>query len=737
MPVIHSSPHPKNDRSFQEEVVGFIGDPYPNVGKGGGVEPGYDAHEWAPVGGHSAFERGLDPASVLEPKSNSPPRDVQAPPATGRPELERQNSPSNRHSHHHQEVGGHSVFERGLDPASVLEPKLDSPPRDVQARPATGRPEFERQDSPSNGRSNPHQAVNGHSVFERGLDPASVLEPKPDSPPRDVQARPVTSRSEFERQDSPSNGRSHPHQAVNGHSVFERGLDPASVLEPKPDSSPRDVQARPATGRPEFERQHSASNRRSHPQHAVTDHSVFERGLDPASVLEPKPDSPPRDVQARPATGRSEFERQHSPSNGRSHHQHAVSDHSVTGLGLDTGTVEAIKSHSPSGGQAPRLPTDGPESERQYSPLNRRSHHQHATKSHSPNGGQAPRLPTGGPESERQQSPSNRRSHHQHAVSGHSVTGLGLDTGTVEAIKSHSPSGGQAPRLPSGGPESERQYSPSNGHSHHQHAFPREGNMTPYPAGDLYRSVSFAGSSRGRPSFGRSPFEDDEDDEDEDDDDEGEWFDEQNLEDPDDEEGRVFFPPRIGRGRTWDPSDGEEFERRFDDEDEEDFDEEDEEDEEFEEVFAPPRGHFRSEIMPRRGQPRLHWGPMRRLGPLPLETRPDYSPSLSFGRLPRSYMDPRIMRGRGMGSSMMNRGGMYNIPVRGGPPLSRGNSMREEPVFRKRARFVDRPSSITSSVPGFQHLPGVFRPPSRSGGSIKRAMKWLTKPNSQYYTFLL
>ena len=628
MPVIHSSPHPCNDRSLLEDIPGFVEDPYPNVGKGGGVEPGCDAHEMAPVSGHSVFERGLDPASVFEPKSNSPPRDVQAPPATGGPEFERQNSPSNGHSHHRHAVTSHSVFERGLDPASVLEPKPDSPPRDVQAPPATGGPEFERQNSPSNGHSHHRHAVTGHSVFERGLDPASVLEPKHDSPPRDVQAPPASGRPEFERQNSASNGRSHPQQAVNGHSVTARDLNPGSVQATKSYNPTRGVQAPPATDRPEFERQDSASN-------------------------------------------------------GRSHQQDVVSGHSVTGLGLDTGSVQATKSYSPRGGQA--LP-----------------------------------FATGRSEFERQHSPSNRRSHHQHAVSGHSDTGLGLDTGSVHATKSYGPSGGQAPPPTTGGPEFERQYSPSNGHSHHQHTFPREGNMNPYPAGKWYRSVSFAGSPRGRPSFGRSSFEDDEDD---DDDDEGEWFDEQFFEDPDDEEERVFFPPRMGRGRTWDSSDGEEFERRFDDEDEEDFDEG------FEEAFAPPRDHFRSDLMPRRGQPRLHWGPMRRLSPLPLETRPDYSPSLSF-EIPRSYMDPRIMRGRGMGSSMLNRGGMHSIPVHGGPPLSRGNSMRQEPVFRKRARFVDRPSSITSSVPGFQHLPGGFRPPSRSGGSIKRAMKWLTKPNS-------
>ena len=347
-------------------------------------------------------------------------------------------------------------------------------------------------------------------------------------------------------------------------------------------------------------------------------------------------------------------------------------------------------------------------------------------------------------------------------VSGH---GRGMYPGSGNVTMSYSPRGGQAPPLATGRREFERQHSP-NRHSHRQHE-----NMNPYPMEGRYRGVSFDGRPGGRPSFGRSYSDDDEDDEDE-----GEWFDEENS---DDEEEQVFFPPKMGRGRgrgrgrdhAWDSSDGEEFERRFDDEDEEDFDEEDEEDEEFEEAFAQPRGHFRGGMMPRRGHPRFHRGAMHRSSPPPLETPPDSPPPLSFGALPRNNMDPRMMRGRDMdprmmrgrdmdprmmrgrdmdprmmrgrrmSPSMMNRGGMRNIPVRGGPPFSRGNSMRRGPVSRKRARFVESPSSTTSSdsrdVRRFQRLSGGFRPPSRSGGSIKRAMKWLTKPDSQYYTLLL
>ena len=348
--------------------------------------------------------------------------------------------------------------------------------------------------------------------------------------------------------------------------------------------------------------------------------------------------------------------------------------------------------------------------------------------------------------------------------------GRGMYPGSERVTMSYSPRGGQAPPLAPGRRQFERQHSP-NRHSHRQHE-----NMNPHPMEGRYRGVSFAGRPGGRPSFARSYSDDDEDDEDE-----GEWFDEENT---DDEEERVFFPPKMGRGRgrghAWDSSDGEEFERRFDDEDEEDFDEEDEEDEEFEEAFAQPRGHFRGGMMPGRGHPRLHRGAMRGSSPPPLETPPDSPPSLSFGTLPHNMdprmmrgrdmdprmmrgrdmdprmmrgrdmdprmmrgrdMGPRMMRGRGMSPSMMNRGGVRNIPVRGGPPFSRGNSMRQGPVSRKRARFVDSHSSTTSSdsrdVPRFQRPSGGFRPPSRSGGSIKRAMKWLTKPDGQYYTLLL
>ena len=286
-----------------------------------------------------------------------------------------------------------------------------------------------------------------------------------------------------------------------------------------------------------------------------------------------------------------------------------------------------------------------------------------------------------------------------------SVAGRGNHPGSRRHTMFYSPRG-QGPPLATGRHEFERQHSPSNRHSHYQHTFLREENRNPYHIG-RHRAFSFVNKPPGPPSFGRFHS------------DEGDWFDEQNLEDLYGDEERVLFPPRMGHGRAWNSSDGEEFE----------------------EALSPPRGNFRDGMMPHRGVPRLHRGHIRRSSPPPLESPSDSPPSISLGTRRRSYMDLHTTHGRRMSSSMMNRGGMHSIPVHGGPPLSRGNSMRQEPIFRKRARFVDSPSSIALSdsrgVPGFQRLSGGFRPPSRSGGSIKRAMKWLTKPNSQYYTFLL